>query len=118
MALYLTEADVESLVTVTDAIAALEESFRHQGAGAATNEPRRRVRTPNCTLHVMFGADRTDGVLGLKAYTVAGGKARFHVQVRERNMRRVDANRVYANGPCGGRRDADAEHAETGEERI
>lgn len=79
MALYLTEANVESLLTMADALAAVEESFRHQGEGAATNEPRRRVRTPECTLHVMFGADRAGGVLGLKAYTVAAGQARFHV---------------------------------------
>jgi len=79
MPLYLTEADVGSLVTMADAMAAVEACFRHQGEGSATNEPRRRVRTPEGLLHVMFAADRAAGVMGLKSYTTFAGVARFHV---------------------------------------
>ena len=79
MALYLTEDEIDSLVSMTDAMAAVEECFRHQGEGAATNEPRRRVRVPGGLLHVMFAADPAAGVLGLKSYTTFAGGARFHV---------------------------------------
>src|SRR3954467_11686195 len=77
--LHITESDVDQLVTMADAMTAVEESFRHQGEGRATNEPRRRVRTPPGMLHVMFAADAAAGFLGLKSYTTFPGGARFHV---------------------------------------
>ncbi|HZN10733.1 MAG TPA: ornithine cyclodeaminase family protein [Blastocatellia bacterium] len=79
MPLYLTEQDVTDLLTMPDALAAVESAFRSQLSGEATNEPRRRVRARGATLHVMSGA--VGGLLGFKAYTVAGGKARFHVSL-------------------------------------
>lgn len=79
MPIYLTEADVNRLVTMADAMSAVEECFRHQGEGNATTEPRRRVRVPEGMLHVMFAADRKAGVMGLKSYTTFAGGARFHV---------------------------------------
>ena len=79
MPLYLTEQDVTGLASMADAMAAVEDCFRHQANGEATTEPRRRARTPQGTLHVMFAADPKEGVLGLKSYTTFAGKARFHV---------------------------------------
>ena len=79
MPLYLTEDDVDRLVTMADAMSAVEACFRHQGTGQATTEPRRRVRVPEGMLHVMFAADQGAGVLGLKSYTTFHGKARFQV---------------------------------------
>lgn len=79
MPLYLTEDEVSRLVTMSDAMSAVEESFRRQGEGHATNEPRRRVRAPKGLLHVMFAADPEAGVMGLKSYTTFAGGARFHV---------------------------------------
>lgn len=79
MPIYLTEADVNRLVTMSDAMSAVEECFRHQGEGSATTEPRRRVRVPAGMLHVMFAADRAAGVMGLKSYTTFADGARFHV---------------------------------------
>jgi ornithine cyclodeaminase/alanine dehydrogenase-like protein (mu-crystallin family) len=77
--LYLTEEHVNQLVTMTDAMEVVAACFRRQGEGAATNEPRRRVRVPRGILQVMFAADPQAGVMGLKSYTVVGGKVRFHV---------------------------------------
>jgi alanine dehydrogenase len=79
MALYLSEADVEQLLDMQTAIALVEEAFARLGRGRATNQPRRRARTPNGVLHVMFAADPDHGVLGLKAYTSFPGGTRFHV---------------------------------------
>jgi alanine dehydrogenase len=82
--LYLTEQDVTQLFTMPDALAAVEAVFKAQAAGEATNEARRRVRAAGATLHVMSGAVANfegAGYLGLKAYSVAAGRARFYVQL-------------------------------------
>ena len=79
MALILREADIDRLVTMADMIACLDEALRAQAAGTATNEPRRRVRVPGGTLHVMSAALPTLGVLGFKAYTGFRPKTRFLV---------------------------------------
>jgi alanine dehydrogenase len=79
MPVYLTESEVCRLIGITDALEAVEQCFRHQGEGTATNQPRRRARVPAGALHVMFAADGATGVLGLKSYTTFAGGARFHV---------------------------------------
>jgi len=81
MPLYLTEQDVEQLLTMQDALTAVESVFKAQATGDATNEPRRRVRARGATLHVLSGAVAHLGLLGLKAYAVAHGQARFHVSL-------------------------------------
>lgn len=79
--LYLTEQDVTCLLTMQDALEAVETAFKAQAIGAATNESRRRVRANNAILMTMSGAIASLGVFGLKAYSVARGKARFHVSL-------------------------------------
>jgi ornithine cyclodeaminase/alanine dehydrogenase-like protein (mu-crystallin family) len=85
MALYLTEQDVTQLLTMEDTLAAVEAVFKSQATGDATNEPRRRVRAAGAVLQVMSGAVANfaefKGLLGLKAYTVARGQARFYVSL-------------------------------------
>lgn len=85
MAIFLTEQDVTQLLTMEDALAAVEAVFKSQAKGEATNEPRRRVRASGATLHVMSGAvanfDSFKGLVGLKAYTVTRNGARFHVSL-------------------------------------
>ena len=79
--IYLTEQDVTNLLTMNDALAAVEAAFKAQSTGDATNEPRRRVRANGAILMTMSGAIASLGTFGLKAYTVAKGKARFHVSL-------------------------------------
>ncbi|MGE0882174.1 MAG: ornithine cyclodeaminase family protein [Blastocatellales bacterium] len=85
MALYLTEANVAELLTMDDTLAAVESVFKLQATGDATNESRRRVRAQGSILMTMSGAvanfGEFKGILGLKAYTVAQGKARFYVSL-------------------------------------
>ena len=83
MALFLTEEDVGSLLTMDAAIEALEEAFRHQAAGTALNSPRRRIRMGGGMLHFMAAADRSTGVTGMKWYGGFGGGMRFHVQLSD-----------------------------------
>lgn len=77
--LYLTEKDVESVITMSDCIAAVEEAFRRQNSGAVVNQPRRRLRVPDGLLHCMEASDDGLGRMGLKVYTSFAQKVRFHV---------------------------------------
>jgi alanine dehydrogenase len=68
MPLYVTESDVEALLTPEDAVAAIEECFRRMARGAIENMPRRRLRLDDGALAVMAAADRELGVAGSKVY--------------------------------------------------
>lgn len=78
MALYLTEADVRSVLTMREALPAVEEAFLAWGQGKATNQPRRRIRVPEGRLHVMAAAQQGGG-LGLKTYAGVAGRNRVLV---------------------------------------
>jgi alanine dehydrogenase len=77
--LYLTEADVEALVTPADAVKAIEGSFRRMAAGAVENRPRYRVRLDEGRLAVMSAADLELGYAGAKVYTAFSEGTRFLV---------------------------------------
>ena len=82
MALFLTEDDVRGLLTMDMALEAVEEAFRLQAEGQATNSPRSRLRTPNSIFNFMTAAAPGMGVMGLKAYAIVRGHpTRFHVQL-------------------------------------
>lgn len=75
--IYLSEADVGRLVTVEDAIAALEALFASWGQPSTTNLPRQRAPLAGGAFNLMGAAYGAKGVHGLKAYTgVKGGQ--FH----------------------------------------
>ena len=69
MPLYLTEADVESLLTIEDALDAVEGSFRRLASGVVENRPRFRMRAPGGVFALMAAVDRELGLAGLKSYT-------------------------------------------------
>ena len=77
MTLWLTEADVEVLLTIDDAIEAVEGSFRRQAAGEIENRPRYRLRLDGGQLAVMAAADLGLGVAGVKTYAAGAGGAKF-----------------------------------------
>jgi alanine dehydrogenase len=77
--LYLTEADVEALVSPADAVGAVEGSFRRLAAGAVANRPRYRVRLDDGAMAVMSAADLELGYAGAKVYTAFRDGARFVV---------------------------------------
>jgi len=80
MTLLLTEKDVRELLTMPDAIAAVEEVMRRQAAGQAIVHPRHRLELPDKGfLHYMAGADVVDGIVGMKLYTSVRGALRFLV---------------------------------------
>ncbi len=81
MALYLTESQVTSLVSMPETIRLIEQAFRDMGEGNAVNRPRQRVRMPNGILHVMPAGLQKQGYFGFKYYSSFHGKTRFWVHL-------------------------------------
>jgi alanine dehydrogenase len=77
VALYLTEEDVEALLSIGDALDAVEGSFRRQAAGEIENRPRYRLRLEGGQLAVMAAADLGLGVAGVKTYAAGPDGAKF-----------------------------------------
>lgn len=79
MTIFLSEGDVESLLSMDEAVAAVEEAFRMQGSGRAQNCMRTRTRGAVSVLNVMHATSQYLGRGGLKAYMSSGGGTRFLV---------------------------------------
>jgi ornithine cyclodeaminase/alanine dehydrogenase-like protein (mu-crystallin family) len=75
--LYLSEADVEELLTPADAVEAVEGCFARISLGVVENAPRRRLELEAGRLHVMAAADRTLQRAGVKTYVGFAEGARF-----------------------------------------
>ncbi|VTT98337.1 Ornithine cyclodeaminase OS=uncultured planctomycete GN=HGMM_F11G08C23 PE=4 SV=1: OCD_Mu_crystall [Gemmataceae bacterium] len=77
--LFLTEAEVASVLTMDLALDAVGAAFRKLALDEAVNVPRQRCQTDLAMLHVLPAAAKTLGVLGFKAYTTTKAGAKFHV---------------------------------------
>jgi ornithine cyclodeaminase/alanine dehydrogenase-like protein (mu-crystallin family) len=66
--LYLTEANVTSLLAPADALEAVEGSFLRLAAGAVENRPRERLRLEDGSFAVMPAVDRELQLAGVKTY--------------------------------------------------
>jgi ornithine cyclodeaminase/alanine dehydrogenase len=75
--LYLSEQDIDGLLTPEDALEAVEGSFRRIAEGVVENVPRRRLRLDGGMLAVMSAADLGLGVAGVKTYAAGRGGASF-----------------------------------------
>jgi alanine dehydrogenase len=76
--LYLTEEDVGRLLTVKDALAALDECFAHWHDPDTSNIDRRRARVDGGNFNLMGAAYGHKKVYGLKAYFAGKSGARYH----------------------------------------
>ncbi|MEW6637627.1 MAG: ornithine cyclodeaminase family protein, partial [Actinomycetota bacterium] len=81
MTLLLTEREIEELLDMPSVLEAVESALRRQAEGRATNRARRRVALPKSGLNLMAAGIPEAGALGLKAYTVARGGARFYTML-------------------------------------
>jgi ornithine cyclodeaminase/alanine dehydrogenase-like protein (mu-crystallin family) len=75
VALFLTEADVASLVAPGEAVDIVEASFRRLADGSARIMPRSRLPLERGSLNVMAGVDLGLGYAGVKAYAAGDGVA-------------------------------------------
>ena len=81
MAIFLSENDVKSLLTVEIAIEGVSAAHRALSDGNAVDIPRARTRLPQTALHILQGAIASEGVIGYKAYTSNRSGNRFLVHV-------------------------------------
>ena len=68
MVLYLTEADVRSIVSLPETIERMANMFRDRANGHAFDVPRRRMRQPGGHLHIMQAAAPKLDAIGFKYY--------------------------------------------------
>ena len=68
MTIFLSENDVQDLLTPGDAVAAVEASFLRMAAGAVELAPRRRLPLDGGRLADMAASDLGLGYAGVKAY--------------------------------------------------
>src|SRR5215470_110844 len=79
MALFLTETDVQELLSMERALERVEASFIQQHNGGAVNRSRERIFVPGVSLHYMAAALADEKLLGMKIYTVVRDALRFVV---------------------------------------
>jgi alanine dehydrogenase len=77
--LYLTEAEVEQLITPADAIAAVEACFDRLARGEIDNRPRYRQRADGGALAVMSAVDNELRLAGVKSYIAVPAGTSFAV---------------------------------------
>lgn len=77
MTLALSEKDIQELIDMKDVVSAVEEAFRQQGRGAATNSRRTRSDGKGAVLSVMHANLAYLGRGGLKAYMHSKAGAKF-----------------------------------------
>ena len=78
--LWITDADVERLLSVGEAVPVVEAVLKQQAVGAATNMPRgHAIAGPGVMLAHMTAALHEQGVFGFKVYSIVGGKYQFFV---------------------------------------
>ena len=78
--LWITDADVERLLSVEEAAPVVEAVLKQQATGDATNMPRgHTIAGPGVMLAHMTAALHEQGVFGFKVYSIVDGVYRFFV---------------------------------------
>jgi ornithine cyclodeaminase len=78
---YLTESDVQQLLTMKDAVRLVEDALKARAEGRARDVPRVRTHTPQGTLHILEAAALDLNRIGYKAYYSVPGGTGYHVQL-------------------------------------
>ncbi|HEX8871898.1 MAG TPA: ornithine cyclodeaminase family protein [Candidatus Acidoferrum sp.] len=80
MTLHINESEVRQLLTISMAIAAVEDISRKQAEGTVIVQPRRRMQLPSGGyFHYMAAMNNASGFLAMKQYTYVKGKLCFLV---------------------------------------
>lgn len=84
MTLHINEAEVRQVLSMPQALLAVEEISRKQATGEVVVHPRRRFELPGGGFfHYMAAADYAAGFVAMKQYTFVKGKVRFLVPLYE-----------------------------------
>ncbi len=73
--IWITEAEVVSLIDMGEAIQAIEHAFEAEAAGAATNLLKTHLTLPAGSVHSIGGVLSADNVVGVKSWTHTAGGA-------------------------------------------
>ena len=96
--LYLTEADVDDLLTMPVAVDAMHQGFTQLAQQRAENVPRQRARAKGFVLHSMSATAEYLGLGGWKQYTTTSHGAKFLVGLYElatgELLTLIEANRL------------------------
>jgi ornithine cyclodeaminase/alanine dehydrogenase len=106
MSLYVTEAQVDALLSAADARAAVHASFLRLARGAVDNPSRLRAELPGGVFAVMPCVDRELGYAGLKTYAWLPGGTPFLVVLF--SLERAELAAVVEADTLGQRRTAAA----------
>ena len=79
MPLYLSERDVESLLTPAQALPVVEACFLRLATGSIENVPRRRLAFDGGSFALMAAVDRELRLAGVKSYAVVEGRSAYAV---------------------------------------
>jgi ornithine cyclodeaminase/alanine dehydrogenase-like protein (mu-crystallin family) len=79
--LYLSERDVERLLTMSATLEQVESALTARALGKAVDVPRVRTRIPSGTQHILQAAAPELGVIGYKAYYSTPKGTRYFVHV-------------------------------------
>lgn len=78
--LWITDADVQRLLSVPETVFLVEDVLKQQAAGVATNMPRgHTIAGPGLMLAHMTAALHEQGVFGFKTYSIVDGEYQFFV---------------------------------------
>lgn len=91
MVRYLTETDVERLLTMPLAIEMVERALKDRALGKAVDVPRARAHIPTGTLHMMQAAAPELHLIGFKAYYSTGKGTRYFVQMFNTESGKLEA---------------------------
>jgi alanine dehydrogenase len=84
MTLHISDGEVRAVLTMPQAVEAVEEISRKQATGEVVVHPRRRFELPGGGFfHYMAAADFATGFVAMKQYTYVRGKLRFLVPLYE-----------------------------------
>src|SRR5438477_6302248 len=84
MTLHINEAEVRAVLTMPQALEAVEDISRKQSTGEVVVHPRRRFELPGGGFfHYMAAADYSAGFVAMKQYTYVRGKLQFLVPLYE-----------------------------------
>ncbi len=90
MALLIREAEVHTLLTVDDAIAAVREVLEAQGAGSLSEQPRRRVAGQDAVLSGLFATHPGRSLIGGKVYVASkSGGIGFMIPIWDQRSARL-----------------------------
>ena len=96
MPLYIKEEDVDELVDVKDAIAALEESFRYWRCDGTDNLPRQRLPLPERAFNLMAASSQELDICGHKAYVGGCHHVTLYSIKEKRLLAVIEAGRLGA----------------------